>query len=258
MIDFLKGQKKKAEEEYEQLMEQRRNASPEAVGGIQNRIDNVLAELKRLDDDIKIEESKSVSIKNIYFFVIVSTKEKVKTNLGECCQHLNDARYHSTDCSQWKPFNRKEETIQVILDNISQRYPIQVEYFDGELNSKNWVNIDKHIHKSITIIDLLSLDDTNKATALRFDSGQSKLLLPLCRRLNDEILTFAENMRTSFKILNAYVKENIDCMFFSEVSSYETFSRNITHIITTHFPITNQSKTDNPVRGIMSMNNSIQ
>ena len=195
--------------------------------------------------------------KSIYFFVIVSTKEKVKTNLGECCQHLNDARYHSTDCTQWKPFNRKEETIQVILEDIKEGYPIDIKYLDGELDDKIWIEIDHYIDKSIAIVDLLSLDETNKVIAQKFDNRQSKLLLPLCKRINNEILDVAEEFIHNFKTLSAYSKNKIDCMFFSDISTYNGFKDHIMRILAIYFPITNQSNTPNPLRAILS-NNSFQ
>jgi hypothetical protein len=227
MTEFYFKRCEQVKQDIQGLIQQRANAGLEALGGIENRLLNLKNELKRLEKEISDEEPYFSHSKAIYFFVIVTTKDKVKQNLGSYFTHLNHQRYHQSDCSRWKPFNRTNASIQYMLDDLKKGYPIEIKYLDGELCDEDWIKVDSYIDQSIAIVDLLSLDTTNQITALKFDSRKSKLLLPLCRHLHNDVYDYADNIRKQFKTLSAYGRQKIDAMFFSDVSNHDMFSRHI-------------------------------
>lgn len=251
MIEFLEkqleGQRTKLESHYTN----RGNASPESVGSYENLIQSTIAEIKRLEQDIIIQKKASTPKEiNIYCFVLVSTLDKIKHNLDDACHcHLESDRYHKTNCDQWKPF-QNEDCIADILEEYKKSYPINISYLDGEVDDDLLLIIDDNLEQSIAIIDVFSLDEQNKQTATFFDSNNTAgLITPICRTLHKDLFAHAEKMGCHFKKLNARVNKSLPNLYIFDVGLLRSFKANLTNILSTKFPITNQSTTQSDVRG---------
>lgn len=251
MIEFLEKQLEGQKEKLESHYTERGNASPESVGSYANLIQNTIAEIKRLELDISIQKKASTPNEiNIYCFVLVSTLDKIKHNLDDACHcHLEDGRYHKTDCNQWKPF-QNEDCIAAILDEYKKSYPIKISYLDGEVDDDLLLVIDDNLEHSIAIIDVFSLDEQNKQTATIFDSNKTAgLITPICRTLHKDLFTHADKMGYHFKRLNARVNKSLPNLYIFDVGLLRSFKANLTNILSAKFTITNQSTAQSDVRG---------
>lgn len=252
IIDIKKERLEKVETELRYLHEDRGNASVDAVGGHTNRINQLEREHEQIEKDIKkLEKASTPEEVKIFFYVIVSNKQKVHDILGkECSCHLADDRYHDSDCNYWKPFKNSPH-IEELLSNYKKKYPFTEVYLDGEILDEHRVNIDTYIGQSIAVVDLLSLDNNNKETALKFDTTKAGLLMPVCDTLHQELRELAKSMNLNFKTLNAHINKDNPCtLYFSNVSGIQQFKQSLNNIFANRFPIQNQSTSESNVRGM--------
>ena len=255
MHDFLKNRIKIVSEELKQLYEERASSGVASGGDYDNKIKNHSRELEKLNLEIrKYENASTPDDIKIFFYVIVSNKVKIGKTLGKDCScHLNDDRYHDSECKFWKPF-KGEPHIEELLSAFRTKYPFKEIYLDGEIADDILVNLDKNIEHSIAVIDLLSLDERNKEIALKFDTRKAGLLFPICDSLHSDVRSIAKTMREKFKTLKASVNQKIPCnLYFSDISGLQSFNQYLSNVLALKFPIKNQSTTASDLRG-MSMN----
>ena len=260
MKRILQSQLKKVEEEYTDLLSQRGNAGPEIMGSILNRIERLKKEKERLLNDIKEEEEKynGPEDSNIICYVIVSTKKQIKEVIGESCFcKLEDDRYHETECNKWKPYYNNGN-IEEILKSLQEKYPFMLQFIDSEISDAELVAIDKGLNNSIAVIDLLSLNDNNKSIALKFDTNQANLLLPICRTLHPEIYDLAIKIKSNFKTLKALLNLSIPCsQYFSNVSDIENFKQHLITICSQKFKIKKTATNGKPSKKLRNRTNMI-
>lgn len=196
-LQFYREQYAKTLEDLKSLYVQRGRASEEARGGIENRIVQVNAELKRLKEEIAEVQRKQAPVSyvaesafqspedaTIRLYVVVTTKEKVKANIEEeCFCLLDEERYHQEELEKWKPFY-EGSTIGELIQELENSFPIDVFYLENDPNASYAVKIEEEEAQSIGIIDLLSLNDENRNLASCFDSKDiAALILPQCKTL---------------------------------------------------------------------------
>lgn len=188
----------------------------------------------------------------IFFYVVVSTKNKIEQHLGKDLFDLFEPnRYPDNDKWQWMPF-WGQGCIRDLLKMPKQQYGFEPILLDGDDEIDDfWEMIDDHIEHSIAIIDLFSLYGSNQDIAKKFDTQKAGVVLPVCNRLDNKLKDTAEQYRHYFKTLTAKTNRYISCDFFaSDVSTLYSFNQNLIRILKNKFPIKNQSSYDTPVRRI--------
>ncbi|MEY4904258.1 MAG: hypothetical protein RI894_1249 [Bacteroidota bacterium] len=254
MIEDFKTLLIKCRTRMGKLMEQMERAGVGSKGDYQNEIDKELANIKFYEEQIaQLEKAQTPDQINILFYVIVSTKEAVKQNIGEACfDCLEHDRYHDTKAEGWKPF-AKSEPILTILQRFQTKYPFNPQYLDGEISDNVHIEIDAAIENCIAIIDVLSINDTNKHTALKFDTRKAGLIMPFCQKLYQFPLIndFKDNVNLNYKTLNASINQNVPCgLYFTDITGIQSFQQHLNFIFTTKFPIKNQSTEPSSVRAL--------
>lgn len=232
------------------LETQMERAGVDSKGDYQNKIDKENENIEFYKQKIeKCEKLKTPDQIRIFFYVIVSTKEKVKQHVGpEIFNHFDGDRYHDLDHAEWKPF-QNQKPIKDLLLSIESDYGVKPIYLDGEIDNEHWINIDNEIDNTIAVIDLFSIDTTNQPIALKFDTQKAGVLVPLCRSLHDNLYTFAKSIEDKFKVLKAVTNKPIPCeLYASELSAVNSFNQQLLRIFNKKFPIKNQSSTPSAVR----------
>lgn len=239
-----------------------RDALPEIERSSYNvEIKKVEKDLREINEIIAQHEKSSTPDQvQIFFYVIASTRDKIRQNLGyDCFCRLEEDRYHESDSNKWKPFIGKD-CISEILATYHTKYIFTEAYLDGEIDDQVYLNLQEFIANTIVVIDLLSLDECNRETAIRFDNSEAGLLLPFCDSLRHhaEIVEYRNSLTSKFKSLNAQIQKGMGCsLYFGDVSGLQYFRQSLNQIFSKKCPTTNQSSTPNPVRGI-NLSNSFQ
>lgn len=239
------------EDELKKAIENRKDAGVVTKGEYQLRIDNLKKERLKLLAEIEEEKSRFKTPKEIkiFFYVLVSTNEKVREHIGDVCHCLFHCDcYHDNKAEQWKPF-ADSPVMEELLRYATESYGIQPIYLDGDIEEIHWINFDKYIDESIAVIDLFSLDSKNKLIAYKFDTGRAGVLMPLCRSLKPELIDFAKGVAVEFKALKSYLQNDIPCSCYAgDISSVDNFKQELLKILIQKFPIKNQTKTESRVR----------
>ena len=243
----------KCKKEIRKWEKQMERANVSSIGDYMNKID--LAE-----DILKYYESKYNSLKNakkpsqvkIACYVLVTSKEKIKSVVGGENFLLFDAdRYHDSQIDQWKPF-KSNLTIKELLKPIEDRYAFTTTYINNEnITDNDWIVIGEEIQNVVAIIDLFSLDDSNKLIAVRLDDTKAGVLLPLCRSLSASLVEIAEKLKGSFNVIKARTNKSFVCeLYAADISSMESFQQHLLRIFKNKFPIKNQSTSYSDIRDI--------
>lgn len=214
---------------------------------IDNKEQNILFYKTKLQDFLK---AKTPNEFKVFLYVIVSTKDKVKQNIGDDLFKLFEVnRYHEFMHSEWQPFS-KGLSISILLKDIIERYGVNPIYLDSEEKELHLENLDTEIHNSIAIIDLFSFD--NVPLYCKFDTAKCSIIIPLCRQLNIQLVEFADNTRKQYLItLNSYEKKGVPCQCYAfNLSDVDSFQSNLLKIMNHKFPIKNQAVTDNLIRNL--------
>jgi len=253
MLPFLEKRRIQVEEELQELIQNRSLAGIGTEDEYQLKIDKLKKERHRLQAEIEEEKSKIKTPKEtkIFFYVLVSTNEKVRAHTGDSCHCLfHSDCYHDVEYHQWKPFSDNPIIIE-LLQCVVDTYNVQPIYLDGEIDKDHWLNLDEHIDNSVAIIDLFSLDSINKHIAQKFDTKKAGVLMPLCRTLDKKLVAFAHQIANEFKVLKAYRDKSVPCeCYVSDIAGVGAFKQQLLRIFKEKFPIKNQVKTESPVRGI--------
>ena len=204
-------------------------------------------------------EKKRPNEVEIFLYVIVSFKSKVASIIGDDCYcFIEDDRYHDSDLTQWKPY-AGERTIGELVDDLKESYPITTYYLDNDDDDYHAIKIEDNEDKTISIIDLLSIDEDNILFVKCFDRTKiGGVFLPKCRNITkyDEVHDYMKEKRISvFSKIHKRVntQSELPLNFLFDLSEYQNFYRRLKGTIKTKFPIKNQSSEQNPIRN-MNMN----
>lgn len=253
MFEFLKVQLEEVDKELKENFEARRLAGVSNEGEYDIKINKLKRERNKLLQELEEEEKKYKTPEQlkIYFYVIVSTEEKVRQNIGDNFFSLFEKdRYHTTELNQWKPFS-KALPIKDLLMSIEKSYNIKTNYLDGDINADQWIELNDEINNSIAIIDLFSISEENKAVAAKFDTDKAGVIFPVCRYLDHALYDIVDRKKGDFKVLSAKVQKYIPCeLYATGLSDVDSFIQHLLRIFKQKFPIKNQSTTDSLVRGL--------
>lgn len=232
------------------LETQMERAGVDTIGDYQNKILNEKEIIYYYKQELeRCQKLKTPDQIRIFFYVVVSTKEKVQQHVGDAMfNHFDDDRYHHSDHAEWKPF-KKQASIKDLLLSIESDYGVKPIYLDGDIDDEHWINIDNEIDNTIAIVDLFSIDTTNQPIAFKFDTRKAGVLAPLCRSLHDNLYTFAKSIEDKFNVLKAAANQSIPCeLYASELSAVHSFNLQLIRIFNNKFPVKNQSSTASAVR----------
>ncbi|MGB1206991.1 MAG: hypothetical protein ACPG5B_15200 [Chitinophagales bacterium] len=209
-----------------------------------------------LFDFLNKEVAKTPDQIQIYCYVITSTQETIKQNIGDTCFCLiEDDRYHKTDCDKWKPYSNSQN-IADILKAYKRHYRFSEWYIHNyaqKMMDACLLHLDDNLANSIAILDVLSIDKQNEKLVSKFDTKKAGgLIMPFCRTLanHNELYKIAEEKQKSFQTLNASIRANIPCdLYHFDLPKFLTF-QNALNKVFHQFKIKNQSTTDNPLRSL--------
>ncbi len=191
------------------------------------------------NEDCKNWSLKTMDLpKEMTCYVLASTKDKVIANIGEDRFNLfeDKNRYHDSEISLWKPFYQ-EKNISSILEDLKVDYPIKIEYLDEDLDNIHSINIEDNQASCIGIIDLFSINGSNKDFAKCFDSNKVNIILPQCRKLINNF-NYSEDLRKNYfcKLQKRLSYLGQECLNYSyDVSMLETFIRELKTFFKTFF-----------------------
>jgi hypothetical protein len=207
-------------------------ASIGSRGEIQNSLD--LVELDIVECLQKLHDNAGSEITpndvNINIYIIVTNKKNVETTLGDAIfAELEADRYDNNDLHKWKPFH-KEADIEKILEELRVDYIFTPKYIDADTNSIHSVFIEDNQPDCIGVIDVLSINESNRDLAKCFDNNNvAGTILPECRQIlkHDMLYTYYIDKRNQiFSKQYSRVSNQVECSNFcyniSEVDNLKT------------------------------------
>lgn len=251
-IQFHRDREKQMRDRLEKLYAERDLLDRIDRPPYDQKIKNLEADLIETEMLIsKLEVAKTPKQVERFLFVVVSTKEKIKKNVGRVLFNLFDEDcYHKKDNSKWKPFKDGTYISDLLLD-VCNEFKISPIYIDGEVDDKYWQYVDDKIQNSACVIDLFSLDEINLSFAIKFDTSKAAVLVPLCRYLHHDLVEFSKKKEIKFKVLDTKRRKYDDLELISfEIPSPRNFKEKIYYQIKKLSTVQNQSSIQNNVRNV--------
>jgi hypothetical protein len=222
-----------------------------------NRVRELREKIDRVNGSIRDLRSALPDASNIQVYVICGTKSRVQRNVGELFKMIDNDRYDEQLKQRWKPFRTGPYILEMLEELKAQGYLFELCFLDehdegSDTRTDVLVEIDTNMHKSIAIIDLLSIDEQNKPFAQQFNrQAVGYLMLPYCRDLNAEVRAFMDKKRKEvYSIPEALVcKSPGSCSFYEwEVGVKESFIKHIIEGFFSRFRIVNRLNITDPRR----------
>lgn len=209
-----------------------------------------------LFDFLNKEVAKTPDQIQIYCYVITSTQETIKQNIGDICFCLIDNdRYHETDCDKWKPYSNSQN-IADILKAYKRHYRFSEWYIHNyaqKMMDACLLHLDDNLKNSIAIVDVLSINEHNEKLVSKFDTKKAGgLILPFCRTLskNDKLDKIAVEKEKIFQTLNGSIRANMSCdLYHFGLPKFPSF-QNALNKVFHRFKVKNQSITPNSLRSL--------
>lgn len=135
-----------------------------------------------------------LNVRKIKLFVYLNAQQPILDKFVQNHTACLLSRYGAKK-EQWKPYCNKED-IDAIYKDISQNYPLEIEYFDEQ--NCDLDSIGQNLATSFLIVDFLSLDQMNCGNIEFFDDLNCNVFIPVCEDLTQDPV-FANHYRTTKK-----------------------------------------------------------
>jgi len=214
------------------------NAGSESLGDLRNQqsrnlsklsiFEEQLTQMKDVDSTKEDRKNKEYSV-----FVLSAGIDRIKKNVGDQIYKMLKLALHGTTSRDWRPFSTVSVSInEILLELQDLGFAFNYFFIEGEPTDDQLINIMQNKKDNMAIVDLLSLDDENIKTALRFDDEYAAILTPICSDIDKTLKDIMKAVRKRiFRYSEiVYVNPNFD-FYHMDVSEYFIFKGKLQRLI---------------------------